>query len=288
MRTIIRQRRVAPAARQAGQAMMEFVVAAVFFLVPLFLAITALGKFTDVQHVTDMSARYGAWERTVWYDDSGTAFNAINGIGPPNQKNAAAIKGEIAARLFSDRSGDVTVIKNSDRSNAALANGIDPMWRDQAGAVFLAEYADFGSESTRETPQRDIAGAIVAEAAAVSVRGVAGFVPPLPNDTLAVSTVSLADLAADSGVYQRLWRVTPGGWQGLDFSATGAILSNTWGANGKGATREMVARAVPTAQSLRTVVSAVKAGIGPWDPVPASGIEVGKIEVDVVPGDRLR
>lgn len=288
MRTIIRQRRVAPAARQAGQAMMEFVVAAVFFLVPLFLAIAALGKFTDVQHVTDMSARYGAWERTVWYDDSSTAFNAINGIAPPNQKNAAAIKGEIAARLFSDRSADVTVIKNTDRSNTALVNGIDPMWRDQAGAVFLAEYADLGSESTRETPQRDIAGAIVAKAAAVSVRGVAGFVPPLPNDTLAVSTVSLADLAADSGVYQRLWNITPGGWQGLDFGATGAILSNTWGANGKGATRAMVARTVPTAQAVGAFVTAAKLGIKPWDALAESGIEVGKIEVDVVPGDRLR
>lgn len=265
--------------------MMEFVVAAVFFLVPLFLAIAALGKFTDVQHVADMSARYGAWERTVWYDEAGTAFNAING---PNQKSAAAIKGEIAARLFSDRSGDVTVIKNTDRSNAALVNGIDPMWRDQAGAVFLAEYEDFDSESIRETPQRDIAGAIVAEAAAVSVRGLVGFVPPLPTDTLAVSTVSLADLAADSGVYRRLWNVTPGGWQGLDFSATGAILSNTWGANGKGATREMVARTVPTAQGLGAVVTAAKAGIAPWDPLAAPGIEVGKIEVDVVPGDRLR
>lgn len=265
--------------------MMEFVVAAVFFLVPLFLAIAALGKFSDVQHVTDMSARYGAWERTVWYDSSSTDFNGIN---LPNQKQDAAVKGEIAARLFNDRSGAGSVIRNTDASNAALVNGTDPMWRDAAGAAFLAEYEGFANDASRATPERDIAGSIVATASAVEVKGLVGFVPPLPTDTLAVSTVSLADLAADSGVYQRLWNVTPGGWQGLDFTATGAILSNTWGANGKGATREMVARTVPTAQGLGAVVEAARAGIGPWDPVPASGIEVGKIEVDVVPGDRLR
>lgn len=285
MKTMRRHQSRARVAAQAGQAMVEFVVVAVFFLVPLFLAIAALGKFTDVQHVTDMSARYGAWERTVWYDSSSTDFNGIN---LPNQKQDAAIKGEIAARLFSDRSSDTTVIRQTDGANAALVNGTDPMWRDAAGTAFLAEYQRFDNNMSRASPERDIAGAIVEEMAAVSVRGLVGFVPPLPTDTLAVSTVSLADLTADSGVYQRLWNVTPGGWQGLDFRATGAILSNTWGANGKGATREMVARTVPTAQGLGAVVQAAKAGIGPWDPVPASGIEVGKIEVDVVPGDRLR
>jgi len=270
---------------QGGQAIAEFIVAAAFFLVPLFLAIAALGKFTDVQHVTDMAARYGAWERTVWYEQSGNGFDTANA---PNQKNAAAIKGEIAARLFSDRSRATTVIRGTDRASTTLVNGIDPMWHDARGAAYLAEYQDFDAASSRATPERDIAGAIVSAAAAVQVRGLAGFMPPLPTDTLAISTVSLTDLAADSGVYGRLWNNTPGAWEGLDFSATGAILSNTWGANGKGATHAMVARAVPTAQGLGAFVSAAKVGIGPWDPLAAPGIEVGKINVDVVPGDRLR
>ena len=270
---------------QAGQAMVEFVVAAVFFLVPLFLAIAVLGTLTDVQHVTDMSARYGAWERTVWYDESASDFNGINA---PNGKTTAEIKGEIAARMFSDRSSAVTVIKNTDAANAAFVNGTDRMWRDPRGTAFLAQYERYGAESTHETPQRDIAGAIVSRMAAVQVRGLSGFVPPLATDTLAVETLSLADIAADSAVYRRLWNSTPGGWQGIDFAATGAILSNTWGANGSGATRAMVARTVPTAQGLGMVVNAAKAGIAPWDAAAASGIDVGRIEVDVVPGDRLR
>jgi hypothetical protein len=50
----------------------------------------------------------------------------------------------------------------------------------------------------------------------------------------------------------------------------------------------MVARSVPTAQGLGAVVRAAKAGIEPWDAVAASGIDVGRIDVDVVPDDRLR
>ena len=60
------------------------------------------------------------------------------------------------------------------------------------------------------------------------------------------------------------------------------------GANGSSGTRDMVARSVPTAQELGAVVRAAKAGIEPWDAVAASGIDVGRINVDVVPDDRLR
>ena len=271
--------------RQGGQSVAECLVAAVFFVVPLFLAIVALGKFADVQHVATMAARYGAWERTVWYDNAGTDFTGINA---PNQKTAGAIKGEIAARLFSTRTSAASTIRNTDGASAALVNGIDPMWRDARGAAFLSQYERFDAQAGRASPRRDIAGASVAAMAAVSVRGLAGFAPPLPADTLAVSTVSLTDIARESGVYARLWNGTPGSWQGLDFSATGAILSNTWGANGSSGTRDMVARSVPTAQGLGAVVRAAKAGIEPWDAVAASGIDVGRIDVDVVPDDRLR
>ena len=62
--------------------------------------------------------------------------------------------------------------------------------------------------------------------------------PPLPTDSLAVAQVSLKDIAKQSDAYQRLWpkaTVWGGDWKGLDFSAEGGILSNTWSANGAGA-----------------------------------------------------
>ena len=47
--------------------MTEFVIAATYVLVPLFILIPLLGKYIDIKHATIMAARYEAWEYTVWY-----------------------------------------------------------------------------------------------------------------------------------------------------------------------------------------------------------------------------
>ncbi|MET3119955.1 Flp pilus assembly protein TadG [Undibacterium sp. GrIS 1.8] len=269
---------------QNGQAMVEFLVAAMFFLVPLFLAISALGKFIDVQHTTDMAARYAAWERTVWYENGASNFYSIN---QPNQKSAAGINNEIALRILNDRSNIATVIKDSDKSASNFVNGVDPMWHDTSGTAYLNDYSQLATLVSYEEPKKDVAGAVLTALASVNVKGLFNFVPPLPTDTLAVAKVSLNNVAKDSGVYQHLWSEAPA-WAGLDFEATGAILSNTWSSNSKVGTRAMVAEAVPTAQGLGAIVTAAKVGIAPWDWAIPSKIEVGKIEVDEVPADRLK
>ena len=269
---------------QHGQAMVEFVVAAVFFLVPLFLAISALGKFLDVQHSAEMAGRYAAWERTVWYEDIGDSFESIN---QPNHKSAVAINNEIGARLLSDRSTNATVIRDTDKTAAAFINGIDPMWRDANGQVYLDTYAQLSSSVANETPSKDVGGAVLSILSKVSVKGLIGFVPPVPNNNLAVAEVRLADVAKKSEVYQRLWQDAPS-WAGLEFKATGAILSNTWGANSSTGTRAMVKETVPTAGALGALVTAAQVGILPWDSTIPPRIEVGKIEVDVLPEDRLQ
>ena len=269
---------------QRGQAMVEFLVSAMFVLVPLFLAIAALGKLNDVQHTADMAARYAAWERTVWYEPATSDFGAIN---QPNQKSAAAINSEIALRLLNDRSASASIIKDSDKSATAFSNGLDPMWRDNAGTAYLDDYKQLASGVTHETPATDIAGGVIATLKSVSVNGLLNFVPPVPTDTLAVASVTLNDVAKKSAAYQRLWPGAPG-WNGLQFNATGAVLSNTWSANGSASTHDMVARTVPTAQGLGAIVTAAKVGIAPWDPIQTARIEVGKIAVDQLPGDRLK
>ena len=268
---------------QSGQAMVEFIVAAVFFLVPLFLAIAALGKFLDVQHSAEMAGRYAAWERTVWYEDAGDTFDAIN---QSNHKSAAAINNEIGARLLNDHSTGTTVIRDTDKTATAFINGIDPMWRDAGGQRYLDTYAQLATTVASETPAKDIAGTVLGTLGKISVKGLVGFVPPVPTNNLAVAEVKLADVAKKSESYQRLWNDAPA-WAGLEFKATGAILSNTWGANSSVGTRAMVKETVPTAGALGAVVTAAQAGILPWDPTIPPRIEVGKIAVDVVPDDRL-
>lgn len=47
---------------QAGQAMVELIIASGFLLVPLLFMITYLGKVGDIKHRTYESARYSVWE----------------------------------------------------------------------------------------------------------------------------------------------------------------------------------------------------------------------------------
>lgn len=264
--------------------MTEFLVGALFVLVPLFLAIVALGKFSDVQHTANMAARYTAWESTVWYPEASNDFDAIN---EPNHKSADAVRNEMRVRLLNDRSRHTSIILASDREAGSFVNGTDPLWQDNAGTPYLASWDQVAATAAKEVPANDVSATPLATLQAVSVKGLVGFVPPLPLDTLAVSTVTLGEVARTSESYQRLWSAAPA-WNGLSFGATGAILSNTWSANGSGSTRQMVARAVPTAQGLGAFVKAAQAGLAPWDPVNAPRIEVGKIAVDVVPEDRLQ
>lgn len=276
--------------RQAGQALAEMVVVALFFLVPLFLAVVAMGKFTDVQHTTSMAARYAAWERTVWYEAGGGTFNDIN---QPNRKNAGQIQAEMAMRVFNDRSTNASIIKDTDKNMSAFGNGIDPMWRDNAGARFLTEFRQASTAVANSAPKRDVVGHALAAFDKLPLPpGVVGtLAPPLPNDTMAAATVTLSEVARSSQAYQRLWprtSVWQEEWRGLDFSATGAIVSNTWGANSSRGTRDMVALSVPTAGGLGTMVQeTVRVAIGTWDPL-AGTPDLGKIAVDVVPEDRLK
>lgn len=276
--------------RQRGQAMVEFVVAATFFLVPLFLALVVLAKFSDVRHTTSMASRYGAWERTVWYDDDGTLFNTYNSS---NAKTSAQISNEIGVRVMNDHSQSTSIFKDTDKAATTFANGIDPFWHDNAHVAYLRDYDQQTSAVTKESPKTDIVGAAVGSITALPMpSAVTGtIVPPVPGDTLAVSTFGLTGVARDSAAYQRLWPksgVWVANWAGLDFTSTGAILSNTWSANGSDATKKMVSESVPMSKGLGEVAgTAVSIGMRVWDPLAGSP-DWGKIAPDVVPPDRLR
>lgn len=259
--------------------MIEFLIAAMFFLVPFFLAITAIGKFSDVQHTVDMASRYAIWERTVWYDNDSSAFNKKNG---PNTKSSAEISNETAVRILNDRTKSTSIIGASDKSASSFSNGLDPLWRDPAGGHYLTEYSQHAASVTM--------GASIGTAAPIAV-GVFSLVSPsaTPSNTLAAVKVSLSSVARDSTPYQRLWSAAD--WKGLGFAATGAVLSNTWAANSSIGTKRMVIDLVPSANpGLADTLRGVKGVIGAWDPLLASDdrIEIGKVAVDELPADRLR
>lgn len=53
---------------QRGQAMTEFAIVAAAVLVPLFLVLPVLAKYSEINQTSVAMARYVAWERSVWHE----------------------------------------------------------------------------------------------------------------------------------------------------------------------------------------------------------------------------
>src|SRR5690606_1286849 len=120
--------------KQSGQAMTEFVIGTVLFLMPLFLIVPMMGKYADVKATAAQTARYVAWERTVWY---GGASSSVD--WPGNSKSEADIRNEARQRVISFGSG----ITSDDKSaNSFQATGARNIWRNRDQSPMLKNYAD--------------------------------------------------------------------------------------------------------------------------------------------------
>ncbi len=80
-----------------GQAMTEFVVSVAFAFLPLFVLVPTLGKVIDIQHKNQLAARYAAWERTVWFDDT-SGRNRDDFVTTPASWNSPSEGGWVAVR----------------------------------------------------------------------------------------------------------------------------------------------------------------------------------------------
>ena len=269
--------------------MVEIIVAAIFMLVPMYLALQAMGKFADVQHGAQAAARYAAWERMAWSNGSDADFQV------PNQKSDAEIRSEIAVRVFNDKHS-VLKYKSTDKSQNRFTHGLDPLWADTAGKEYLIDYDKTVSSGIYEKPRKDFLGNTLNIVNTISIPGFTGsVVPKLPTQTLAYAEFQLNDVAQDSEVYKRLWSTRhglPEDWAGFTTKGQAAILTNSWNANARDGVRDVVKQSVPTAQGFGDIVSTALQLLRLWEPtLPVENgnvVNFGKIGEDVVPDDRLR
>jgi hypothetical protein len=269
--------------------MVEFIVVALFVLVPLYLAVQALGKFADVRSAANTAARYAAWEKTVWHEDTSSVFHAKN---QPNQKSAAQIRNEAMVRVFNDRQTGFKYA-GTDKGATTFAKGTDPLWRDTRGQALVDDPARFTLTASYESPSKDILGSAIGLINKITVPSITGtLAPPVPTQTLAVARLQLLKVGEKSEVYKRLWAKSAGlptDFVGEDMAAQGAILSNTWAANSSQGTHGMVSASVPTASGLGTAIeTGAKTLMFTWDPTLAPRLDLGRVAPDVVPADRLK
>lgn len=265
--------------RQCGQALVEMIIAAMFFLIPLFLAIVALGKFADVQTTTTQAARYAAWERTVWYTDT----DWRNRMGSAaNAKSDTEIRSEIAQRIVGVKR---VTLRSDDKAKNSLSNGTSSLWTDSDGKALLEKYDDL---TLNESSQALTAG----ECQSCIVPTKLPFPAPfdlgidVPNNDMVVAAAGMS-VGVNSTALKNLFPAYTG-WGGLKTTDRVALLPNDWMANGSDGVTKIVKEAVPT--SLQPLNGAINLAVKPLFPFATeiTSLKFGQILPDEVPVNRVR
>lgn len=126
--------------QQRGQAITEFNVTAAFVLIPLFIMIPLLGKYIDMKHASVQAARYMAWERTVWFDDSS---NPEKNTVP----NEVLYPSKRASTIARKKRHDNLVIETRQRFFGSVMvddlnstdDGLNPLWNDRGTSIIKSE-----------------------------------------------------------------------------------------------------------------------------------------------------
>lgn len=268
--------------------MVELLIAAGFVLIPLFLAIPLLGKYLDVRASAVQTARYAAWERTVWF--GGDAASSLGWFGvsrkwQANEKTDDQIRREIGVRHLSE-TGATDSFSNSDRSAGAFKVDSKMLWKDRKGQALLASYSDI--QNTVDNSQAPGTMNVILDPIANFASTLGPFVLEMNGEYSAKVTIKIKDIDFDHFLAKN---------STANFTETNVLLANGWSANGPDdsaatSAKQQVKGLVPT-----SILAAEIEGVKVMDYVlgalsvflpEASKLEPGKIEPDVVPADRLK
>jgi len=281
--------------KQSGQAMTEFAVVAAFVLIPTFLLVPILGKHIDIKHKTIQSARYEAWEYTVW--NKGNSNRTRNdrfpasrflgyGSNPIPEKNYAELKREANKRFFS---APGSTINRDDSTKTSFT--VNPLWEDHRGTALLGGFDTKSLASDEKTP--DVTGVVTGFVGAVgavskflsgllaTVSIQAGFTQiDMKGKFVGRSKSTMEELAWAKESYENE----------QSFQHQAAVMSLAWSAGGKKHTEYQVRGLVATSlldieaiNPIRDILAVVL--ISPE--LQSEWLKFGFVQADAVPADRL-
>ncbi len=294
---------------QRGQAMIEALIACALVLVPLFLAIPVIAKYLDIRSHVVQSARYAAWERTVWFGGDAAEEMGLGSVGnkwDANEKDDNSIRAEIGARILSN-TGAGSSFSDGDKAGSSYVNGVKPLWRDRRGNTLLSSYGDISGSYVN-----DLAPGFFNELFS-PVMDVASVVSNFTVDTHAQYTANVG-IAVQKVAFNTNSGL--GGCPGCptEFLATGTtqsfaeknvLVANGWSANGPGSLDDFgdhpekitvynqirgltpTSLINPPSGAFRTALDVLQAVALVFFP-ELSTLDLGRIEVDKVPADRLK
>ena len=299
--------------------MIETLVAATLVLVPLFLAIPVIAKYQDIRSHVVQGARYAAWERTVWFGGAAAATMGFGSSGTftnkweANAKSDDDIKAEVGHRILSKSTGGFNTA--GDKGTSGSLTGHDT-WRDRRGNTLLQSYGNISNSYDNDTAPGLINDVFE------PLMNIAAVVSDFTLDTHAQYTATLGLAVREVAFNGQPWAVPAQRALGerygndflvsnrsMNFSEKNVIVANGWSANGPGSFAEYDS-SDPKISNRMSVYNQVR-GLTPSSILkPKSGVfktvldvldtialiffpelstlDLGRIEVDKVPADRLQ
>jgi hypothetical protein len=294
--------------------MVEALVACALVMVPLFLAIPMIAKYQDLKFYTVQSARYAAWERSVWFGGAAAATMGISGSNTfsnawdANEKSDDAIRKEIGKRILSE-TGNVKFSSTSDQTSGSFAGGPKRLWKDRKGTALLTSYASISNKADNgKAPGviNDLLTPLFQVTAVVSNFTVDTKAQYTANVDLTVQEVAMntnQGLGQCSGSSCSASYVVTN--NAMKFSQKNVLVANGWSVNGPGSlaeydkephkittynqTRGLTPTSLlkPSSGIFKDALDVLKAISTVFFP-ELSTLDLGRIEVDRVPADRAK
>ncbi|MDP3609592.1 MAG: hypothetical protein Q8R74_11010 [Methylophilus sp.] len=242
---------------QHGQSTIEFIVLSLV-LVPLTLIVPLLGKYIDIAHTTSIASRYVAFEGTVHHASSQNGW-----------KSDATLASEVRRRFYSKHQLSIKtqdVVSETDDDRNAL-------WTDHRGNHLLPDFNQITiSTTTQNTPT--IFNALNS---AFDLSDNFG----LNTDNLYRGDVSVRLANIES--------LQPFDNINLNIRRHTVLLVDPWASKSAGEVESKVKSAglIFPYQLLDTTAKVLEIPINLFE-FNASAPEIGKVEPDHVPADRLR
>lgn len=250
--------------RQRGQSMTEFLVAAAFVMLPLFILVPTVAKYVDMKMAAVQAARYATWEYSAHYldpKDQPAGFKAISRSQLPS-KSLQQVAKEASRRHYSDSKTGIST--NLDASGYKTSDA-NPFWTYHTGlAIYRESSQDANALSVQgsdPTPDKlkvgsyalGIIGSITNLIAKLNEKmGLeAGFNAINPRGSLTIngfyrSKVAMkVEAAPDYGNFKGSKPLFLQG-QPLAMTAKGGILTESWGAGGRAHSVYQSSGLVPT------------------------------------------
>lgn len=242
---------------QTGQSTIEMIILSII-LIPLFLIVPILGKYMDIAQTTSTASRYVAFEGATHHNASMSGW-----------KSDTELATEMRRRFYSQHS---LSIKTNDVVNE-IDEDRNPLWMDHRGDPLLADFNQV-SVNTRKQNTPSIFNGLT------SLFDVSDDFE-LDNNNLyrGEVNVQLANIAG----------LTPFDAIDLNIRRHTVVLVDAWASKNASEVESKVKDAglIFPHQVLNVPASLLKPAISLFE-FNASAPDIGKVEPDHVPSDRLK